>query len=54
MMLKDIYEGKMPENQYVEKTFAAVTKENVAEFGLRKKKWLNLKIKIMTADFSFA
>ena len=42
MMLKDIYEGKMPENQYVEKTFAAVTKENVAEFWAKKKEMAEL------------
>ena len=42
MMLKDIYEGKMPENQYVEKTFASVTKENVAEFWAKKKEMAEL------------
>jgi len=42
MMLKDIYEGKMPEKEYVEKTFAAVTQENVAEFWAKKKEMAEL------------
>ena len=42
MMLKDIYEGKMPEKEYVERTFAAVTQENVAEFWAKKKEMAEL------------
>ena len=36
-MLKDIYEGRMPESKFVEKSFAAVTKENIDEFWAKKK-----------------
>jgi ribose transport system substrate-binding protein len=36
-MLKDIYEGRMPETSYVEKSFASVTQENIAEFWAKKK-----------------
>ena len=41
-MLKDIYEGNKPSTEYVEKSFAAVTKENVAEFWAKKKEMAEL------------
>lgn len=42
MMLKDIYEGNMPTTDYVEKSFLAVTQENVAEFWSKKKEMAEL------------
>ena len=36
-ILKDIYEGNKPTSEYVEKTFTAVTKENVEAFWRTKK-----------------
>ncbi len=41
-MLKNIYEGRLPEDQYVEKSFACITKENVSEFWAKKKEMAEL------------
>ena len=38
-MLEDIYEGRMPESKFVEKSFAAVAKENIDEFWAKKRRW---------------
>ena len=46
IMLKDIYEGKKPSTEYVEKSFAKVTKENVAGSGQRKKEMAELEIEL--------
>tara|TARA_B110000305_G_scaffold9625_1_gene9385 strand:- start:2926 stop:4032 length:1107 start_codon:yes stop_codon:yes gene_type:complete len=41
-MLKDIYEGNMPASKFVEKSFASITQENVAEFWAKKKEMAKL------------
>jgi hypothetical protein len=41
-MLKDIFEGKKPPSEYVEKSFAAITQDNVAEFWAKKKEMAEL------------
>ena len=40
-MLKDIYEGRMPESKFV-KTVALVTKENIDEFWAKKREMVAL------------
>ena len=42
LMLRDIYEGRMPTTKYVEKSFAAITKQNIAEFWAKKKEMAEL------------
>ncbi|MBT3667950.1 MAG: sugar-binding protein [Opitutae bacterium] len=41
-MLKNIYEGNMPESKFVEKSFASVKQDNVAEFWAKKKEMAEL------------